>query len=101
MNTNDLTRSTLESRKIKCKNHESAISNIPQPSIIKSSSNKLKKNQNKKMSSTFSKKKTVTKNVYNDKTTKTDDDITHEKENDDDINNLSVGLMSLELFIII
>ena len=32
---------------------------------------------------------------------KTDDDITHEKENDDDINNLSVGLMSLELFIII
>ena len=43
----------------------------------------------------------ITKNIYNDKNTRKNDVITHEKENDDDINNLSVGLMSRELFIII
>ena len=50
LNTNNLNRSTWESRKRNCNNKESNISNIQESSIIKSSSKKIKKNnQNKKM----------------------------------------------------
>ena len=104
LSTNDLTWSTRESRKRNCNNKESDISNIQETSIIESLSKTIKKNnQNKKCIRTFSKKKIITKNKYNDKNTntKTNEDITHEKENDDDINNLYVDLISRESFIII
>ena len=42
LNTNNINRSTRESRKRKCNNQESDISNIQKTSIIKSSSKKLK-----------------------------------------------------------
>ena len=102
LNTNNLTWSTRESRKRKCNNKESDISNIQESSIIKSSSKRFKKTiKTKKSINIFNKKKTITKNKHNDKNTKTNEDITHEKENDDDINNLYVDLISRESFIII
>ena len=51
--------------------------------------------------SIFIKKKLITKNKYNNKNTKTNDDVTHERKDDDNINNVYVGSMSRELFIII
>ena len=46
LNTNNLTRSTRESRKRNCTNKESDISNIQETSIINSSSKQLKKTIN-------------------------------------------------------
>ena len=102
LNTNNHTQSTMESRKRKYNNKESDFSNIQQTSIIKSSFKKSKnQSTNKSFISRFNKKKSITNITDNDKNTKTNDDITHEKEKYDDINNLSVGLMSREsLFII-
>ena len=80
LNTNNLTQSTRKSSKRKCNNKESDFSNIQQTYIIKSAFKNFKKqSKNKYFISRFNKKKTITKNINNDKNTKTNDDITHER----------------------
>ena len=80
LNTNNLTQSTRKSRKRKCNNKESDFSNIQQTYIIKSAFKKFKiQSKNKYFISRFNKKKIITKNINNDKNTKTNDDITHER----------------------